>query len=185
MSQFVLVKNVSNGGQIAIAKDNQILATQKKAPTVVKVFPGGIVNVNTGTAGSSNAVDISPPIPGLAAANVYEAISELSETLEFNFPFSFGDATPATMLIANAGQLIRTVTITVTTPFNGVAPKLSVGDAVDVERLFPASSNDPTDANTEWVYTPTHRYAASTPILLSITPDGSTQGAGLVYIKRS
>lgn len=78
MSQFVLVKNVSNGGQIAIAKDNLILATQKKAPTVVKVFPGGIVNLNTGTAGSSNAVDISPPIPGLAAANVYDAIAELA-----------------------------------------------------------------------------------------------------------
>lgn len=181
MSDLVIVSTERR----SLSSDLVMVSTQKRSPDIIKVFPGGVVNVNTGTAGNSNSVGISPPIPGLDAANVYDAIALLAETAEFKFPFSFGDATPATMLIADADQLIRTVTITVTTPFNGVGPKLSVGDAGNVERLFPAAANDPTDANTEWVYTPNHRYAASTPILLSITPNGSTQGSGLIYIKRS
>jgi hypothetical protein len=141
--------------------------------------------IYAGAAGQASQVSISPPIPGLRATSVYAAIAELSDESESSFPFSFGDASPLTILIAKANQLVRTVTITILVPFNGVNPLLSVGDAVNAERLFPSTSVDPTDANTEWEYNPSYRYGASTPILLSITPEGSTQGSGFIYIKRS
>jgi hypothetical protein len=146
---------------------------------------GPPIIVYAGAAGQANQVLISPPIPGVTAANVYDAIAELNDEADFSFPFSFGDASPLTILIAKANQLVRTVTITILTPFNGVNPLLSVGDAVNTERLFPAASVDATDANTEWEYNPSHRYGALTSILLSITPDGSTQGSGFIHIKRS
>jgi hypothetical protein len=141
--------------------------------------------IYAGAAGQASQVLISPPIPGLSATSVYAAIAELSDESESSFPFSFGDASPLTILVAKANQLVRTVTILILTPFNGGNPLLSIGDAVNAERLFPSTSVDPTDGNTEWEYNPSYRYGASTPILLSITPDGSTQGSGFIYIKRS
>jgi hypothetical protein len=146
---------------------------------------GPPIIIYNGAAGQASQVLISPPIPGLSATSVYAAIVKLSDESESSFPFSFGDASPLTILVAKANQLVRTVTISILTPFNGGNPLLSVGDAVNAERLFPSTSVDPTDANTEWEYNPSYRYGASTPILLSITPDGSTQGSGFIYIKRS
>jgi hypothetical protein len=154
-------------------------------PVLRRESVGPPIIIYAGASGNASQIVITPPIPGLNAASVYDAISELNDESESSFPFSFGDASPSTILIAKANQLVRTVTISILTPFNGGNPLLSVGDAVNAERLFPSTSVDPTDANTEWEYNPSYRYGASTPILLSITPEGSTQGSGFIYIKRS
>jgi hypothetical protein len=149
-----------------------------------KVVTGSSITVNQGSGGEASGIAVNPKIPGLNATNVQEAIVELQNGTDFQFSFSYGDATPATILIANATKLVRTVTITILVPLNGINPRISVGDAGNVERLFPASAIDPLDAATEWEYNPNYRYSASTPILLSIVPDGSTQGSGLIYIQR-
>jgi hypothetical protein len=165
---------------------NDVIRRESSEPPVIRrESVGPPIIIYAGAAGQANQVLISPPIPGLSATSVYDAIAELNDESESSFPFSFGDASPSTILIAKANQLIRTVTITILIPFNGINPRLSVGDAVNAERLFPAASVDATDANTEWEYNPSYRYGASTPILLSIAPEGSTQGSGFVYIKRS
>jgi hypothetical protein len=157
------------------SNEHQILQREAIGPPII---------VYSGAAGSANQIAITPSIPGLSATSVYDAILELNDESDYSFPFSFGDASPSTILMVKANQLVRTVTITILVPFNGTNSQLSVGDAGDDERLFPTGSVDPADANTEWEYNPSHRYGASTAILLFIVPNGATQGSGVVHIKR-
>lgn len=101
-------------------------------------------------------------------------------TLEF--PFSFGDATPATVTTALAGKLVYAVQLHIRTPFDGVGAALTVGDAAQTDRLMRASENDPftTGSNTT---APAYAYGADTTVQLGIIPGaGATQGAGVLVL---
>jgi hypothetical protein len=103
---------------------------------------------------------------------------------DIKYNFSFGDASPATILVANNNDFIRTVTVNVTTVFDGANPTISIGDSGSFDRLFPASSIDLKDGTVEWEYNPNYRYTATTNVLLTINPDGATQGSGTIYIEK-
>jgi len=101
-------------------------------------------------------------------------------TPRIEVPFSFGDATPATLFTAKAGKLIQRITVFIERAFDGLTPVLTIGDATEPTALMGASENDPTD---EAVYqvTPNLYYETDTEILLFITPGlGASQGSGLV-----
>jgi hypothetical protein len=146
------------------------------------IIEGGFTGV--GGAAIASELDIVPLIPGLDASNVQDGLSELVAGQGIKIAFSFGDASPTTILTAQAGQRIKTVAIALGIAFNGTAPQLSIGDAASPGRLFPSAAIDPKDA-AEWEYNPNHLFTVATPILLTITPDGSTQGSGFIYIQRS
>lgn len=98
------------------------------------------------------------------------------------FPFAWGDASPRQIVIAVAGKLIYGVQIHVSTAFDGVGASLTVGDAIQADRLMSVYKSDP---NTVGTYTasPSHKYGAATPILLTINPGaGASAGAGLLTI---
>jgi len=106
------------------------------------------------------------------------------ENAENKLNFSFGDATPAEIITAIAGETITEVSIAIYTAFNGTA-SLTIGDSGDVTRLFTATSIDLT---TPCVYTvfPVYTYGASTAINLYLTIDGATtQGNGAVFITKA
>ena len=98
------------------------------------------------------------------------------------FPFAWGDASPRQIFVAVTGKLIYGVQIHISTAFDGVGAALTVGDAVQTDRLMSVYTNDP---NTVGTYTsaPSHRYGVATPLLLTINPGaGASAGAGLLTI---
>lgn len=105
-------------------------------------------------------------------------------SVDRGYTFSFGDATPISISVANANDFIRTVTVSILTPFNGSSSSLSIGDAGNPNRLVPSTAIDIRDGPAEWEYNPNYRYTSQTAILLTITPDGATQGNGIIYIER-
>ncbi len=97
------------------------------------------------------------------------------------FPFSYGDASPAT--VQSVVGLVATATIIITTPFNGAGAALSLGDAGNPQRLITTSQILPSIAS-EWVTNPGELYTVSTPIILTITPgSGASQGSGYVILE--
>lgn len=104
----------------------------------------------------------------------------VGETLEF--PFSFGDATPATVTTARAGKLVYAVQLHIRTPFDGAGAALVVGDAGQADRLMKSSENDPVNSGSSTT-APAHTYGVDTPVLLGITPGaGATKGAGVLVL---
>jgi hypothetical protein len=95
--------------------------------------------------------------------------------------FSWGDATPATVLTSPAGKTVLTVQIAIVTPFDGDAPTVQVGDADDPGRLLSSAQIDPKE-RAIYEVSPAWKYDASTQIWLSLSPDGSGAGAGVLTI---
>lgn len=101
-------------------------------------------------------------------------------SVEINF--SFGDATPSTVVTALAGKLVYGVQLHVKVPFNGTGAALVVGDAALANRLMTAAENDVTSVGSSTT-APAYAYAVNTPILLGITPGaGATQGSGVLVL---
>jgi hypothetical protein len=104
-------------------------------------------------------------------------------TPRLEIPFSFGDATPAELFIAEAGKLVQRITLFIETAFDGSNPVLTVGDVDESERLMAAFENNPSEAAAYQV-TPNLRYVSDTQVLLFITPGlGASQGSGLVVVE--
>jgi hypothetical protein len=163
------------------SSDTQVIGGAVAAGAIVKKKSPGLAYLFTERASTdASHVNVNPPIAGFPT----NAQSMLAQLAGNPYTFSFGDATPNQILIADANQLIKTVTISILMPFNGVNPRVSVGDATNPQRLMPSTAIDPSDV-AEWEYNPNYRYSAATPILLTLVPDGSTQGNGIVYIERS
>lgn len=98
------------------------------------------------------------------------------------FPFAFGDATPATVATAGAGKTVYGVQLHITTAFDGVGAALVVGDGGQPDRLQAAQENDPAVAGS-YTSAPVHRYGVETSLLLGITAGaGATQGAGILVV---
>lgn len=103
-------------------------------------------------------------------------------TGQHTFPFSWGDATPASLMSASAGQMILAVTISLGVPFNGVGASLSLGDAGDTGRLLASSMIDPTVVGA-FENAPCLRFGSNTQILLTIVPGtGASSGSGVVSL---
>jgi len=93
--------------------------------------------------------------------------------------FSFNDASPKTVFTLQNTSQILTMQIKIDTPFDGIAPKLEVGVGGNINKYIKDWQNDPKVAD-EYETNPFEVLAADTPILITITPSGSTQGSGIV-----
>ena len=101
---------------------------------------------------------------------------------QHTFPFSWGDATPASLMSVSAGQMILAVTISLGVPFNGAGASLSLGDAGDTGRLLASNMIDPTVVGA-FENAPCLRFGSNTQILLTIVPGtGASSGSGVVSL---
>ena len=94
-------------------------------------------------------------------------------------------STGASVVIGNisTGKKVQSVTVDVTTAFDGSAPTLTIGDAGDADRLM---SNDLLDLKDVATYeaTPNFTYsnAADTDVLAYFNADSSTTGTAVITI---
>jgi hypothetical protein len=98
---------------------------------------------------------------------------------DVSHPFSYGDATPTAIAVANK---VSTIKIMLLNAFNGADPSLKIGDATVSDRLFPANKINLKKAST-WVFHPQVQYAPEEEILLEIVASGSTAGNGVVFLE--
>lgn len=101
--------------------------------------------------------------------------------LSFEWPFNWGDASPRGLFTLAAGKHVYEVKLVITTPFNGTAASVSVGDLGNLDRLLDEQESDVRMAETFEV-APAYAYNADTVLQLRITPSDSTQGSGIVII---
>ncbi len=99
------------------------------------------------------------------------------------FFFSYGDATPKSLLTVEAGKRVLEVLVAIEVPFNGVGAALSVGTLADPDRLVPAGMIDPSVAAT-YEFSPAELFSADTAVFLFITPgSGASAGNGSVFFQ--
>jgi hypothetical protein len=98
------------------------------------------------------------------------------------FRFAWGDATPASLLTVPAGRMILAVQLVIDEAFDGSGAALSIGDAVDPQRLLARAQIDPTVV-ASYENAPCVRVVADTPVLLTIVPGtGASTGSGVVSL---
>jgi hypothetical protein len=99
----------------------------------------------------------------------------------FTFAFNHTTPSPASAFSIPAGGRILTVGLQITTAFDDPASTLTIGDGGNPSRLMSAAQNIPYEMGESESHVG-YQYAASTAILLTITPGASTQGSGVMYI---
>jgi hypothetical protein len=101
---------------------------------------------------------------------------------KYTFPFSFGDASPLTLMNSSVGMMVLESTIYIENEFDGVGASLSLGDSGDSGRLVASSMVQPS-VHAAYMNAPIFRYGTITPITLTIVPGaGATSGKGVVSI---
>ena len=93
----------------------------------------------------------------------------------------FGDVSTIPTLLIPVDKWVMNVRVVVDTPFNGIAPQLSVGDAGDNNRLMPTGDNELSEPGT-FTSTPSWKYAVETQINIYYSASGSTAGQAFVFI---
>ena len=130
--------------------------------------------------GAKLIVESGGEIEVQAGGTLSFADGEVAATYEKSF--AYGDTSPLRIGSIPAGKRVLRCHVKVETTFDGAAPTLSVGDAGSVGRLQATTDNAPGTADV-YSSTPMHRYAAATNVNVYITPDASTQGAGVVILE--
>ena len=102
--------------------------------------------------------------------------------LDLKKVLAFGTSSPIAIATAPADTLIGKRYVVVTTAFNGTAPTLKVGDAGDDDRLMAIA-----DLNLAvpglYIVSDAVQYAATTPLLATLTAGGSTAGEAVVFVE--
>jgi len=96
--------------------------------------------------------------------------------------YSYGNVSPQLLATIPANKTIYQVEIIVEAIMNGTSPVLTVGDASNYSSLMSSTQNNPAVIGT-YYSTPSFQYSNVTPVYLSITPNGSSTGNGLVIIR--
>ena len=95
--------------------------------------------------------------------------------------FSWGDASPITMINVPANKTIFKVEVILKTAFNSPS-NLIIGDNIDPGRLFSITNLDLSQVGS-YESNPNYTYSVSTNLLLSVTLGGGvTQGNGIILI---
>jgi hypothetical protein len=100
-----------------------------------------------------------------------------------NIYFSSGDVSERLIYIAEANEIILTVTVVILQAFNGIGPTISIGDSVNNSRLA-NNSQIYLDQVGEYNTNPSYKYTSNTPINLYLNQGtGATQCAGYIVIE--
>jgi hypothetical protein len=97
-------------------------------------------------------------------------------------PFTFGDASPATLFIPAEDAMLALVRVVIETPFDGAGATLAIGTLADPDLYMATDENDPTQV-ASYEVKPDIIVSTGAAILLTITPGaGATAGAGRILI---
>lgn len=126
---------------------------------------------------TNNSSGIYPPSP--------DANTVLTETLEeiISYEFSYGDASRAIYTAARGGVVIN-ASIRYRTTFNSPTATVEIGHNSDPDALVESDESDPTQMY-EYSIDTDQRVEAGESITLTITPNGATQGSGIVTLTLS
>lgn len=97
------------------------------------------------------------------------------------FAFTFGSPTETLINTVTPQTRFFSIVVNVTTPFNGTAPVVTVGDSVNNSRLLANSDADLTVAGA-YETIPTYVYATAEEVNVYLDADGSTQGAFTIVL---
>lgn len=160
-----------------------LVTSESLVETPVEIIPNGITVVQ-GIAGDNGVDGLSNY--QIAVNNGFigteqDWLDSMQPNVAF-IKFSYGDATPATILLAPANTLILKIECNLFTSFNGTNPLISVGDANNTTRFLDSTTIDVFESATYEV-NPNFLYLVETAINLYLTIDNSTtQGAGIINI---
>jgi hypothetical protein len=97
--------------------------------------------------------------------------------------FAFGDATPTTIYTATANIVIKTITVIITTAFNGTGANISIGTLASPTLLMDIDESD-VSLVAGFETSPNETILSGTVLKLFITPGaGASQGAGKILIE--
>lgn len=97
------------------------------------------------------------------------------------YAFSWGDSTPAVIIMAHAGKKAYKTEVILSEAFNADST-LTLGDSADPSRLFDAGDIDLTLPGTYQSHK-IYQYTTDTPINLYLTPGaGNSAGSGLILV---
>lgn len=114
-------------------------------------------------------VDVGPAI---AASDVQYGYTQ---------PLAFGTSSPLTIKANATGRAVR-VKVQVTTPFDGTAPTLQVGDVGDTDRLMGTAEVNLKVAGL-YVAECYYNYSSATDIIATYAADSSTAGAATITVE--
>ena len=105
-----------------------------------------------------------------------------SPTIVFKVPFSFNDPSPKVLGAVLAGDWVVQTTVKIVVPFDAPGATVQIGTTGFPGSIMPVSSIDPTLVGT-YSKTDIDIIAANTNLEAVITPLGSTQGSGFIYVE--
>ena len=151
---------------------------------LVQIGPGGSVTVvQISTPGPAGRDAAACTVAGVAPASGDYPASAMAAALgpllpgggRLSVPFAFGDAAAAVYTAPAGGSRLVGADLSVRTPFNGAAPTVTVAG------VLAASDSDPTVAGiySQELDVP---LAAGQTLTLTIAPDSSTRGAGVLTL---
>lgn len=147
-----------------------VIIHRTAGPNVIQVTTNEVRAIRCSAAGPAGR-------PGPAGA----AGKDGSGTLP-PFDFSFGDASPATLLELPWDCEVMQVSLAIDESFDGAGAQLQLGVEGQLQLLMPSEFNDPTQLAT-YETTPRESLSTGTAILLVISPgDGATKGRGQVVL---
>ena len=140
--------------------------------------PNGILDARNGSLAIDNS---SPPtiwqnIGGTTSWGV--VTGPISQKLNYTFSM----ISPALIIAVKAGSTVESIDLNVSTPFDDPTATLEVGITGLPGEVMPSNQNDPTNVATYITNLP-YLVLADTNLILTLTPNASTQGAGYVLAK--
>lgn len=113
---------------------------------------------------------------------VIEASPSFPSTPEMRYNFTFNTLNGTNLLSVNVGNIITSIRVIITTPFNDSTSIISLGTTANNQLLFNSSNIYPNISGSYEVY-PLFSSSSITPINLYIDKKTSTTGSGIIIIK--
>ena len=127
----------------------------------------GVVTINSIQTGNVNY-----------ANNANRANSAASVDGWVKVPFTFSDASPKLIAIIPANEVVTTVELIITTPFNDASSTISVGTIANPTELVNTTDNKPSILGS-YTTTAGRIYLSDTHVVLTINPATSYTGSGM------
>lgn len=162
MSQTILLKRSAVPGRVPTVSDLEV------GELALNVFDGVLYYIRDN--GSQEVIAVG------------QGSNDASPFREIVHNFSFVDTGVTPIVIIPGAKRIVEVVVTITTPFNGSALTLSIGDDANNSSVVSASQTL-LDTEAAFAVYPNIDFGSDTQISMYLTALGSSQGVGFVTIK--
>ena len=150
---------------------------------------GDFVKVDDGGDGEYRLYISNQADPSSASHLTLIGTADSASTDSGTFTTTYNYNTGASVVLGNisSGSKVTSVTVEVSTAFDGTTPVITIGDGGDVDRLMTADESDLEDALVAYESTPNYVYtaAADTNILAYLTVSGASQGSATITVTYS